>query len=232
MRGFLSVGAAIAAAAALLAGAPAGARVANDTGTIAGKITVTTTRRAPLAASPYGRRDVPARTPHAIDETRNVVVYVTGLKPSSPPAPTRARIAQRDEQFWPSVTAVTAGSTVDFPNDDPFFHNVFSLSRAATFDLGRYRSGTSRAEVFPVPGIVKVFCHLHSQMSAVILVLDHPWFAIPGEDGSFTIPDVPAGERMVVAWHERIGERRETLRITPGGTTRVSFTLPVAESGS
>lgn len=230
MQGLPIAGAAIAAAALLAA--PAGLRVANETGTIAGKVTVTSTRRTPLATSTYGRRDVPARSSQAIAETRNVVVYVSGLKPSGAPAPVRARIAQRDEQFWPQVTAVSVGSTVDFPNDDPFFHNVFSLSRAATFDLGRYRSGTSRSVAFPAPGIVKVFCHLHSQMSAVILVLDHAWFAIPAEDGSFTIPDIPAGERTVVAWHERIGEQREKVRITVGGTTRVTFALPVLEPGS
>jgi plastocyanin len=218
-----------AAAFATLPGPSRAAGAQPSTGTIAGKVTVTKMRRAPLSASAYGRRDVPARKPQATPETRNVVVYLSGLEPSGPPAPMRARIVQRDEQFVPQVTAVTVGSTVDFPNQDPFFHNVFSLSRAATFDLGRYRSGTSKSQVFDTPGVVKVFCHLHSQMSAVIMVLDHPWFAIPSDDGTFAIADVPAGERTLVAWHERIGERREQIRIAAGGTTRVSFTLPVLE---
>ena len=153
----------------------------------------------------------------------------TGLRPPAPPAPMRARIAQRDEQFVPPVTAVTVGSAVEFPNEDPFFHNVFSLSKAANFDLGRYPSGVSRTRHFAKPGIVKVFCHLHAQMTALIMVLDHPWFTIPADDGTFTLPQVPAGELTVVAWHERIGERRERRAGDAGRTTKVSFTLPVLE---
>jgi plastocyanin len=198
-------------------------------GTIAGTVTVTKMPRTPLSTSAYGRRDVPARKAQTTPETRNVVVFLSGVKPTEPPAPLRSQIVQRDEQFVPQVTAVTVGSRVDFPNQDPFFHNVFSLSRAATFDLGRYRSGTSKSQVFDTPGIVKVFCHLHSHMSAVIMVLDHAWFAIPSDGGAFTIADVPAGDRTIVAWHERIGEQREPIRIAAGGTTRVSFTLPVLE---
>jgi hypothetical protein len=141
----------------------------------------------------------------------------------------RARIAQRDEQFLPRVTAVTVGSSVEVPNEDPFFHNVFSLSKAAQFDLRRYPSGESRTEVFSKPGIVKVFCHLHSQMTALIMVFDHPWFVIPNDEGTFTLPAVPAGELTVVAWHERIGERRERVRVVGGEIATLSFTLPVLE---
>lgn len=222
--------AAIAAALALLPAPPPRAGTQPETGAVAGKVTITKEHRAPLATSAYGRRDVPTRSARAAPETRNIVIYITGLKSPAPPPPMRAQIVQRDEQFVPQLTVVTAGSTVDFPNQDPFFHNVFSLSKAATFDLGRYRSGTSKTQVLNTPGVVKVFCHLHSQMSAVIVVLDHPWFTIPDEDGAFTLPNVPAGERTLVAWHERIGERRDRVRITPGGTTRVSFTLPELES--
>lgn len=225
----LAVAAALLAAGAVVSPPRSAAGAQPATGTIAGKVTVTPRRRVPLPTSAYGRRDVPTRTSHATPETRNVIVYLSGLRPSAPPAPVRAQIVQLHEQFVPQVTAVTVGSTVDFPNQDPFFHNVFSLSRAATFDLGRYRSGTSKSQVLNTAGVVKVFCHLHSQMSAVIMVLDHPWFAIPSDDGTFTIPDVPAGERAVIAWHERIGDRKDRIRIAPGGTTRVSFTLPVLE---
>jgi hypothetical protein len=207
----------------------AAARQPESTGVITGAVTLTVSRSAPLAASPYGRRGVPPKRSTNAPEMRNVVVYLNGLRPSSPPPPMRAKIAQRDEQFVPQVTAVTAGSTVDFPNEDPFFHNVFSLSKVSTFDLGRYPSGSSRARTFPKPGIVKVFCDIHSHMTALILVLDHPWFTIPGDDGTFTLPSVPAGEITAVAWHERIGERREKIRVTPGQTTRISFTLPVLE---
>lgn len=201
----------------------------SATGTITGTVKLTLSKSAPLATSPYGRRGVAPKRTASGPDMRNVVIYVNGLRPSSPPPPMRARIAQKDEQFIPQVTAVTVGSTVDFPNDDPFFHNVFSLSKAATFDLGRYPSGSSRARTFSRPGIVKVFCDIHSHMTALVMVLDHPWFVIPADDGTFTLPPVPAGELTVVAWHERIGERHERVRVIPGQTARISFTLPVLE---
>ena len=138
---------------------------------------------------------------------------------------------QQGEAFVPPVAVVTSGSTVEFPNQDPYFHNVFSLSRAATFDLGRFPSGALRAHVFERPGIVKVFCHLHAQMNALIVVLDHPWFTIPADTGEFSLPPAPPGDYTLVAWHERIGEQRQPVRIGPGDTLRVNFTLPVLEAG-
>lgn len=201
----------------------------TGTGTIRGSVTLTAMRGAPLATSAYGRRDIAPKASSRGPEIRNVVVFLSGTQAPTV-APMRARIEQRHEQFDPQVTVVTTGSTVEFPNADPYFHSVFSLSRAGTFNLGRYRSGESRSRVFKEPGIVKVFCDIHAQMSASIVVLDHPWFATPGADGTFSIANVPAGERTVVAWHERIGEKRERLRVTPGGVTQVTFTLPVLET--
>ena len=93
----------------------------------------------------------------------------------------------------PRTVAITRGSTVDFPNGDPFFHNVFSLSRAANFNLGRFARGQSRGREFTKAGTVKVYCDIHSHMSATILVFDHPYFTIPELDGSFELPAVPAG---------------------------------------
>ena len=218
--------------AAWIAGVPAAATVQRGTGTIRGSVTLTEMRGAPLATSAYGRRDVAPRPRPRGPETRNVVVFLTGAPAPGGVPVMRASIAQRNEQFDPQVAAVTTGSTIDFPNTDPYFHNVFSLSSAATFNLGRFRAGESRSRQFTKPGIVKVFCQIHAQMNASIVVLDHPWFAIPDEDGTFTIPNVPSGERTVVAWHERIGEKRERLRVTPGAVTRVTFTLPVLEATS
>ncbi len=134
---------------------------------------------------------------------------------------------QVDETFSPRVVAITRGSTVEFPNSDPYFHNVFSLSHGATFDLGRYPRGQSRTRVFPQTGLVKVYCHLHSHMSASIMVFDHPYFTVPGGDGTFSLHDVPAGEYRISAWHERIGESPKMIRVEPGATVRVEFSLPV-----
>lgn len=199
-----------------------------STGRVTGIVRLSTVTSARSGASVYSRRSVgPRPTPQS--EVRNVVVYFSGLpaNPARKSAP--ASIAQKDEQFLPHVVAVTVGATVEFPNQDAFFHNVFSLSRPATFDLGRYPNGSSRSIKFLKPGLVKVYCHIHSQMSAVVQVFDHSWFASPVDDGTFSIEGVPPGEHTLVAWHERIGERRDRVTVRAGATTEVAFTLPVLD---
>jgi len=141
----------------------------------------------------------------------------------------RRSIVQRGESFIPRVTAITRGSTVEFPNFDPYFHNVFSLSRGATFDLGRFRQGDKRERTFARAGVVKVFCHIHSEMSATIRVFDHALFTVPGADGAFAIDAVPPGTYDLNAWHERIGDTSQTVEIRAGDTTRVEFSLPVVD---
>jgi len=127
------------------------------------------------------------------------------------------------------VLAITKGSTVDFPNDDPFFHNVFSLSSAAAFNLGRYPRGQSRPWKFSKAGLVKVFCDIHSHMSASILVLDHPYFTIPGVDGNYEIRSVPPGQYTIVGWHERVGERSASVRVDAGRAATIDLTVPVED---
>jgi plastocyanin len=199
-----------------------------ETGRVVGSVTLTLATGSKSAATAYERRGVAPRA-KPLPEIRSVVIFFTAIAPPAGMSPTRTSIAQKDEQFAPHLVAVTAGSTVAFPNHDPFFHNVFSLSRGATFDLGRYPSGATRSKAFRQPGIVKVFCHIHSHMSAVIRVFDHPWFTIPDERGAFAIDRVPPGEHQLIAWHERIGEQREQVTIRAGQTAEVNFTLPVLE---
>src|SRR4029077_6381444 len=115
--------------------------------------------------------------------------------------------------FVPHVLAVPKGTTVDFPNGDAIFHNVFSLSKAAEFDLGRYPRGSSKSVRFDRPGMVKVFCHIHSDMSGVIVVLDTPFSAVPDSQVPSSITGVPPGEYTVVGWHERARPLRKTVRI-------------------
>jgi plastocyanin len=201
----------------------------QGTGRVTGTVKLTLANSAPSTASAYERRAVGPR-PKPQPELRNVIIFFSDL-PSSKPAPRPAAIAQKDEQFIPHVVAITTGSSVAFPNDDPFFHNVFSLSRGASFNLGRYRSGSSRSHTFTRPGIVKVFCEIHSHMSAVVRVFDHNWFTVPSDDGTFSIDDVPPGEHTLVAWHERIGERHDKVTIRPGAAATIHFTLPVLEPG-
>jgi plastocyanin len=208
---------------------PAGAAARQDatSGRLTGVVHLTAVT-ARSSASAYDRRSVGPR-PKALAEATNVIVFFEGLAAPAGMKPTPASIVQKDEQFVPHVVAITTGSNVEFPNQDPFFHNVFSLSKPATFDLGRFPPGSSRGRTFSRPGLVKVYCEIHSHMSAVARVFNHPWFTIPDAGGAFVINGVPPGEHTVVAWHERIGERRDKVVIRPGAATTISFTLPVLE---
>ena len=202
---------------------------APETGTIAGHIKLTARVRAPLPANAYPSRAVGKHDAPGIPEIKNVVVYLKDPPFHGTLPVTRAELHQQNETFVPHVLAITRGSSVDFPNDDPFFHNVFSLSSAASFNLGRYPRGQSRTETFMKAGLVKVYCDIHSHMSASILVLDHPYFAIPGTDGNYEIRNVPAGQYTVVGWHERVGERTASVRVEAGRATTLDLTVPVED---
>jgi plastocyanin len=130
------------------------------------------------------------------------VVYVESREGPTPVHPGHFRLEQKNKTFIPSVLAVPVGSTVDFPNDDRIFHNVFSLSPPVPFDLGLYRAGASKSRVFSQPATYHVFCNIHSQMTAVILVLPTSYITEASLSGSYRI-DVPAGKYRVTAWSER-----------------------------
>ena len=146
------------------------------------EIGIPITARRPTSAYPTRTVPSPKLAPEA--ERRHVVVYLRDARPQ-PVMPMRVAIRQVNESFTPRVVAVTVGSEVEFPNDDPIYHNVFSLSRAKNFNLGRYPKGHTRRVRFDRPGVVKVFCEIHSHMSATVMVFDHPWFTMPTEEGRF-----------------------------------------------
>lgn len=135
----------------------------------------------------------------------------------------RVRIDQRDERFVPHVLAITVGSTVDFPNNDATFHNVFSLSDPRTFDLGRYAAGRSKAVRFDRPGIVRVFCDIHSHMGAFILVFAHRYFAVTDADGRYRIENVPPGSYIVSLWNESINVESRQVTVPDGGDVDLDF---------
>jgi len=137
----------------------------------------------------------------------------------------RAVMDQRNETFVPHVLAVLTGTTVDFPNSDRFYHNVFSLSKTKNFDLGRYAAGHSRPVRFDRPGIVRVFCDIHSHMSAFILVFSHPFFALTDAEGRYSIDNVPPGTYGVVAWNEGTSSDPKTVTVPDRGLVELDFTL-------
>jgi hypothetical protein len=132
---------------------------------------------------------------------------------------------QRNETFMPHVLAITTGTTVDFPNSDRFYHNVFSLSKVRSFDLGRYAAGHSRPIRFDRPGIVRVFCDIHSHMSAFILVFSHPFFAMTDGERRYRIDNVPPGTYGVIAWNEGTSSEPKPVTVPDGGVAELDFTL-------
>jgi plastocyanin len=198
-------------------------------GAIAGHVKLTARVRTPLASNAYPARTIEKHKAAAIPEIRNVVVYLSNPGFRGTLRTTKSELTQENETFVPHVLAITRGSTVEFPNDDPFFHNVFSLSSTASFNLGRYPRGQTRAQTFTKPGLVKVFCDIHSHMSASILVLDHPYFTIPAVDGAYELPNVPPGQYTLIGWHERVGERSVAVRVEAGRTAMVDLTVPVED---
>jgi plastocyanin len=138
----------------------------------------------------------------------------------------RARMDQRAETFVPYVLPVTLGTTVDFPNEDLTFHNVFSLSRPARFDLGRYGAGRSRAVRFDRPGVVRVFCDIHSHMSAYVLVFAHRFFAATDAEGRYRIEGIPPGTWTVQAWNDGAVRAQKTIEVPPqGGVVELDWEL-------
>ena len=198
-------------------------RLAN--GAIRGRVEV---RQPPADIEPRpNAADLGMHATHPRTSRRRAVVYLD-------PAPRaafdvseipRARMDQRNEAFVPHVLAIVAGTTVDFPNSDPTYHNVFSLSKTRRFDLGRYAAGRSKAVRFDEPGIVRVFCDIHSHMSAFILVFSHRYFAVTDEDGRYRIENVPPGTYSVVAWHESVPSDTRKISVPDSGDADLNFVL-------
>ncbi len=149
----------------------------------------------------------------------NAVVYVETLKDKLARG-RKHEIKQTNKQFTPRFSVVPRGTTVTFPNYDSIFHNVFSLSPGNTFDLGTYRSGDKPGEVsLNSPGVVQVFCNLHSQMSASVLVTPSRHYALVKKDGTFELPDVPVGKHRLVAWMPNAEPVAREVDITAEGAS-------------
>src|SRR5579859_2383887 len=178
------------------------------------------------------------RNGHALKDASKAVMWLTPIgatfgatsdslrqKPSEIP-----KLVQKNKSFQPSLIVIPVGGKVEFPNHDPFFHNVFSLFEGKRFDLGLYEGGTTRFVQFDKPGISFIFCNIHAQMSAVIVALDTPYFAVSDEHGDLNIPAVPPGRYNVQVFHTSVAPdalRAQTREITvaPGDASIGTFTL-------
>ena len=156
-------------------------------------------------------------------DLQETVVYLEGAK--AKPKPLTASIVMRGKAFQPHLVVVPVGSSVAFPNEDPILHNAFSVSGENRFDLELYKRPQSRSQTFQKTGVVRVYCNIHPQMSAIVLVADSAHFAKAGADGAFSIEDVPAGSYVLRAWHERGGEASQELTVPADGVVRAQLAL-------
>lgn len=165
---------------------------------------------------------------NALDyERSHVIVYLEGEQGSA--APTHAQMEQQNRRFAPDLVVIPAGSSVSFPNFDPIFHNVFSLSKAKSFDLGNYSKGQTRMVTFLKAGIVAVYCHLHPNMAGTIVVTPNRWGVRVDATGQYALTDVPPGKYTVVAWHKTGGTFRKTIEVTSAKDAVADFFVPLTE---
>jgi plastocyanin len=175
------------------------------------------------------------RNGHRLKDASQAVVWLNPVGGATAETPRQdgakiPQLVQKNKSFQPSLLVIPAGGKVEFPNRDPFFHNVFSLFEGKRFDLGLYESGTTRFVQFDKPGVSYIFCNIHAQMSAVIIALNTPYYAISNARGEITIPNVPPGRYELQVFHTAVPP--ETLRtitreitIAPGDTSLGTLTL-------
>lgn len=156
----------------------------------------------------------------------DAVVYIEGVAPGM--KPTRATITMKGKSFSPHVVVIGVGGTVEFPNEDPIFHNVFSVSGDNRFDLALYKRPKTGAWTFAHAGIARVYCNIHPQMSALVSVRENPFFVKASTDGRFSIEGVPAGHRTLTAWHERGGEVSTDILVPAEGQVSARLSLDAA----
>ena len=170
------------------------------------------------SAGPVSAGTVSGTVTDARGAARSAVVYLTGGSASPPPL-TTAKVDQRDKTFTPHVSVVTRGTTVRFPNDDTVFHNVFAYFQAKKFDLGMYPRGTTKKVTFDKTGLVIILCNVHSYMSAYIMVVDTPYYAVSDDAGRFRLPNVPPGTYTLHGWQESGATLTQTVSVGRGPQT-------------
>ena len=152
------------------------------------------------------------------------VVFLEGNFPPATTSPTNAQVIQKNAQFTPSILPIRTGTSVEFPNDDDFYHNVFSYSKLKSFDLGRYKKDEKPpAILFDKPGVVRLNCEIHEQMRAVIVVLDTPCFTTTATNGSFRLENLPSGKFVLKTWLDEKHVREQPVELHDGDRLHLDF---------
>jgi plastocyanin len=202
-----------------------------DAGEVSGKIIIDKSlNKKTLMPAVYNLRGMAIREgppEHPVaNEFERIAVWLESKEPAGAMTPMDTTMAQRDRRFEPSLLIVPVGSTVEFPNTDPIFHNIFSLSRAQSFDLGYYPKGQSRTVRFTHAGIVQVYCHVHSNMYGVIVVVSSSWFEKPDQNGNFSWSAIPPGKYELVVWQKTLGLIRKNIVVREKGALHLDISLP------
>ncbi|HSU31802.1 MAG TPA: hypothetical protein VLJ11_11260 [Bryobacteraceae bacterium] len=182
-----------------------------------------------FAPAIYDLRGIAVSSSSSNGKTSNgyerIAIWLESKIPA-PAQPVKAVMRQRNRRIEPDTLIVPVGSTVEFPNLDPIFHNIFSLSRTQSFDLGYYAEGRSRSVTFSHPGIVQVYCHVHPNMYGVIVVTASRWFGKPAQDGTFALSNLPSGNYRMCVWQKSVGVMHRNITVPETGSLRMNVAIP------
>lgn len=162
-------------------------------------------------------------------DLKEFLVYIDQQVPAAvhPPPKTMRVVIQKDGTFTPHIMPILVGTTVEWPNHDQIYHNVFSMSDPKPFDLGLYKHGTVKKVTFEQAGRIDVFCSIHTKMHCIIWVLENPFYATTDSRGGYTISNVPAGTYKLKAWHERLPSQIKEITVPETGEVTVDFLLSI-----
>lgn len=200
-------------------------------GTIHGKVTAQARPEgmADIEAGKYENRKYKFLERIDYDSLKDFVVYIDQPVPgaSQPPTKSVQIVIQKDATFSPHVLPIMVGTTVEWPNNDDIYHNVFSMSETKPFDLGFYRTNEIKRVTFDKPGRVDIFCSIHTRMSCIVLVLENPFFALTDKNGNYRISNVPVGTYRLKAWHERLPPQSNNTTVPQSGEIGADFVLSI-----